>query len=271
MEVRAEVIKLACNQPDKQKVPFRDLWTLGALREAVHRETGYLISTSEIRRILEGCDLKPHRVRIWLKSPDPMFREKVKAVCDVYVNPPAPGDVVLCIDEKPGMQALQHKHRFRPPTIGVAGRCEFEYIRNGTRNLFAAFNPHTGEVFGKVTKRRRADDLMSFMEQVARRHPTGTVTVVWDNLNIHKGQRWVEFNQRHGNRFRFIFTPLHASWCNQVEVWFSILQRRVLKHNSFESVHELAAQVAAFIKHWNDWEAHPFRWKFRGDFISRAA
>jgi DDE superfamily endonuclease len=102
------------------------------------------------------------------------------------------------------------------------------------------------------------------MEALAKRYPTGRVYVVWDNLNIHHGERWKKFNRRHRGRFRFVHTPLHASWVNQVEIWFSILQRRVLKHGSFVSAAELTARVLGFVRHWNRHEAHPFRWTFRG-------
>ena len=91
--------------------------------------------------------------------------------------------------------------------------------------------------------------------------------MVWDNLNIHHGKRWQEFNEAHGNRFHFVYTPLHASWINQVEIWFSILQRRVIRYGDFATREELQARVEGFIKHWNRREAHPFRWKFRGSFV----
>jgi len=93
---------------------------------------------------------------------------------------------------------------------------------------------------------------------------------VWDNLNIHhdgKDQRWTRFNLRHGGRFQFVHTPLHASWVNQVEVWFSILQRRVLRHGSFDSPAMLRDRVLGFVRYWNRYEAHPFRWTFNGKFV----
>ncbi|MBI2392303.1 MAG: IS630 family transposase, partial [Deltaproteobacteria bacterium] len=251
--------------------PIREVWTIGALREALERATGWSLSHTEIRRILAVEEIRPHHIRLWLHSPDPLFRQKVRAICDVYLTRPAPGDTVLCIDEKTGMQALEHKHPFKQPTRCRAGRREFEYIRHGTRTLFAAFNPHTGEVIGECTQQRGADDLLAFMERVAKRHPTGKVTIVWDNLNTHHGSRWDEFNRRHGRRFRFVYTPLHASWVNQVEIWFGILARRVLKHASFKNADQLARTVMAFIDHWNEHEAHPFRWTFRGRFKRRAA
>jgi transposase len=112
---------------------------------------------------------------------------------------------------------------------------------------------------------------MLFMERLAREYPTGPVIIVWDNLNTHVGPQWNEFNRRHGGRFRFLYTPLHASWVNQVEVWFSILSRRVLKYGDFASLGQLETAVRGFIHHWNEEEAHPFRWKFRGEFKPRRA
>jgi transposase len=271
MFVRLELIKLACDRPADCKVPFREIWTIGALRDALKRTTRWTLSRTEIRRILAVEEIRPHHVRLWLHSPDPMFRKKVRAICDVYLTRPAPGDVVLCVDEKTGMQALEHKYPFKQAGRRAAGRREFEYIRHGTRTLFAAFNPHTGEVIGECTERRGADDLLAFMERVAGRHPTGKVTIVWDNLNTHHGARWDEFNRQHGGRFRFVYTPIHASWVNQVEIWFGILSRRILKHASFKNAEQLVRQVMGFVAHWNRHEAHPFRWTFRGDFKRRAA
>ena len=108
------------------------------------------------------------------------------------------------------------------------------------------------------------------MQEVARKNPRRPVYVVWDNLNIHydgKDKRWTEFNARHGNRFHFNYTPKHASWLNQVEIWFSILQRRVLRYGSFKSREQLRDRVLAFIAWWNEEEAHPFRWTWRTDKV----
>lgn len=263
LAIRCEVIKLACDRPEGCRIPFRDLWTLDSLRWCVHRQTGWLLSVTEIRRILRDEQLRPHRVRMWLHSPDPEFRRKVRVVCDLYCEPPK-GATVLCVDEKTGMQALERKYPFRPPSPGRDGRMEFEYVRHGTRALIAAFDTQTGRVFARCGRKRREKDLLRFMEALAKRYPKGRVYIVWDNLNIHHGQRWRKFNRRHRGRFRFVHTPLHASWVNQIEIWFSILQRRVLTHGSFRSAAELTARVFGFVGHWNRCEARPFRWTFRG-------
>lgn len=184
---------------------------------------------------------------------------------ELYVSPPK-GATVLCVDEKTCVQALSRKHPSKPAAPGKAGRLEFEYVRHGTTTLLAAFDVRTGRVFGQCRKQRRAEDLLSFMDEVAKAYPTGDVYIVWDNLNIHGGERWAEFNARHGNRFHFVFTPKHASWVNQIEVWFSILHRRVIKYGTFQNVDVLKLSVLSFIEWWNAEEAHPFRWTFRGRF-----
>jgi len=173
---------------------------------------------------------------------------------------------VLCIDEKTCIQAVTRKHPVVYPQPGSPGRFEFEYQRHGTIALLAAFDVRSGEVFGQCRRRRTGADLNQFMEAIAKRYPEGEVFVVWDNLNIHRGPAWDAFNQRHRRRFNFVFTPKHASWVNQIELWFSILQRRVIRYGQFGSRSALSASIESFIAHWNRHEAHPFRWTFRGRF-----
>jgi transposase len=263
-EQRAEVVRLACERPADNKAKFRDIWTISSLRDGVEAKLGLDISRSEVWRILQLDGVRPHRVAGWLHSSDPEFRPKVKAICDVYVDPPA-GATVLCIDEKTGMQALEHNHPLTRASRRGPGRREFEYTRHGTVTLIGAFDVKTGDVFGRC-ERRTAENLVGFLEMLALKYPTGPVYIIWDNLNVHTGDRWVQFNQRHGGRFHFLHTPKHASWVNQIEVWFSILQRRVIRYGSFRTRDALRRAVRGFIAHWNMVEAHPFRWRFRGDF-----
>jgi transposase len=199
-----------------------------------------------------------------MHSPDPQFREKVTEITELYLNPP-PGEVVLCVDEKTGMQALERRFPDRSPAPGRTRRREFEYKRHGTQSLFCAFDVHSGEVLDQCSDWRTAAQLVGFMEKVAMCYPEGPVHIIWDNLNIHydgADSRWAEFNRRHGHRFHY--TPKHASWVNQVELFFSILQRQCLRHGSFRSVEELRVAVLDFIAFWNKEKAHPFRWTFTG-------
>lgn len=266
--VRYETISLACGKPEEFGVLFRDVWTCESLARCIldrHPELG-TFDTSTAWRYLHAADVRPQHEEMWLHSPDPEFRVKVAAICALYVCRPM-GSVVLCVDEKTGMQALGRPHPVRPAGPHRARRKDSDYIRNGTRALIAAFNPHTGAVFGRIGATRTADDLMAFMEALALEYPTGDVHIVWDNLNTHKdgpAKRWTAFNERHGSRFHFHYTPVHASWVNQVESWFSILQKRILRHGVFNSVEALTERVAGFIDHWNEANCRPFRWKFKG-------
>ena len=260
-EIRCEIIRIACSRPKDNAAPFGELWTLKTLQSACEEQTGAELSTSEIHRILMCNGLKPHRVRSWLHSPDPQFQEKVKAITDLYLELPK-GATLLSFDEKTGMQAREDKHALRPARPGEGVRKEFEYKRHGTVTLLAALDVQTGEVHGECA-RRTGDNLVGFFETLATKYAAGPVFVVLDNLNVHKGERWEEFNARHNGRFHFVYTPLHASWINQIELWFSILQRRVIKHGSFVTQAELTRTVLEFIAYWNRVEAHPFRWRFR--------
>ncbi len=265
---RCELVQLACARPEgcKSPAPFRDLWTYRSLAESLAQRTGQVISTSEVGRILRFEDLRPHRVRQWLKSEDPDFRAKADRVCQLYLAPPA-GAVVVCVDEKP-LQVLERKHPTRVDPRDASVRFEYEYVRHGTQALLAAFDVRSGRVLGRVVPHRSADALVVFMEELARHYPRQPIYVIWDNLNIHydgADERWSRFNRRHGRRFHFVYTPKHASWMNQVEIWFSILQRRILKHGDFPTPAAQARRVRGFIDHWNQHERHPFRWTWRTD------
>ena len=234
-QARCEVVKMACDRPEK--VPFRDVWTHEALRDAVEEKTGCGMSLSEIGRTLNAEQLRPHRMRVWLHSPAPDFQRKVERICGLYLSAPA-GATVLCVDEKTSIQAPEHKHNTGRPQPGRAGRPEFEYIRHGTTNLSAAFNVANSQVFGRCSDQRKATDLMAFMEELAQEHPTGDVYIEWDNLNTHHDgldKRWTQFDARHGNRFRFVYTFIHASWVNQVEVLFGIVERRTFRGKRWQT------------------------------------
>lgn len=264
LTTRLHLIKLACARPEGNKAPFREVWTQQSLADALFADTGEKLSRTEVRRILKYEGLRPHRVRQWLHSPDPQFEEKTKRICELYLNPPEDA-AVLCIDEKP-MQVLSRQY---PTHVGALGtvRHEYEYKRHGTRTLLASFDISDGFVFGRAFPDRTAQTLVGFMHEVAYCYPDQEVFVVWDNLNIHfdgPDNRWAQFNAEHGGRFHFVYTPLHASWLNQVEIWFSIIERRVLRHGSFSTPKQLEDAVHGFIRYWNQYEGHPFRWTFRG-------
>lgn len=254
---RLELIAVAC-EPQR-----RTIEELAAC--AIQRGIVDSIGWSSYQRILSQIDLRPHLQQGWVHSPDPQFREKVTAITALYLHPPA-GSVVLSVDEKTGMQALERRFPDRPPAPGRRRRREFEYKRHGTQSLLCAFEVHTGKAVAECGATRTADDLVRFMERVAAAYPDVIVHVIWDNLNIHfdgADGRWTKFNERHGHRFVFHYTPKHASWVNQVECFFSIVERRCLRNASFSSTTELRDAVLGSIARWNE-TAHPFRWTFLG-------
>ena len=264
---RHQVVATACLAPRLFGVE-RHTWTHDSLRTAVVA-TGLVrqISSSEVGRILEGADLKPHRVRGWCHSTDPDYQQKMRSIVRLYVQRPR-GEPVVCVDEKTGMQALSRCRELQLAQPGRAGRQEFEYRRNGTRCLFACFNVGTGKVVGRCTHSRTREDFFSFMNLVARTYRQRKVHVILDNLNTHKdtgaGAFLTQWNRRHGNRFVFHYTPTHGSWLNQVELWFAIVSRRLLRHGNFASGDDLVAAVYGFIEGWNRTQAHPFRWTYQG-------
>ena len=191
----------------------------------------------------------------------------MRAIVDLYINPP-PGEPVLSIDEKTGMQALSRARELQLAGPGRTARFDFEYKRNGTRCLFACFNVGTGKVLARCTTHRKRPDFFAFMDLVAMAYRQRRVHVVLDNLNTHRDTRQgtfvTDWNRRHGSRFVFHYTPTHGSWLNQVELWFGIVSRRILRYGNFPSPDELVAAIEAFIAEWNERDAHPFRWTYDG-------
>lgn len=270
---RHQVIATACSAPKDFGIRRSVLWDHATLAEAVV-SAGLVrsISSRTVCRILDDAEIKPHRVKMWCHSDDPAYQEKMQAIVNLYINLPK-GEPVLSIDEKTGMQALSRRRPMQLPRSGYDARFDFEYRRNGTRCLFGCFNVGTGKVHGQCTTQRKRTDFLSFMDRVASIYRQRRVHVVLDNLNTHRntnqGAYMTQWNKRHGNRFVFHYTPTHGSWLNQIELWFGILSRRILRYGNFHSPDELVAAVTAFIEAWNETEAHPFRWTYDGHPLVR--
>jgi|ERR1700722_12714025 len=193
----------------------------------------------------------------WCESNDPEFITKAADIVGLYMMPPD-NAVVLSVDEKPSIQALERAQGYLklPDGRAMIGQSH-DYKRNGTTTLFAALNVGTGEVTGQHRKRRRRVEFLDFMNRMVAQHEGKEVHVVLDNLSTHKPKRdmWLK---RHPN-VHFHYTPTHSSWLNQVEIWFSILAGKSLKGASFGSVKELVAHIDSFIASYND-DAQPFIW-----------
>ncbi len=263
---RHQVVAAACQSPRSFGLA-RNVWTRHALAEAVVA-TGQVraISPSTVAEILDEAEVRPHRVKSWCHSNDPDFQKKMRAIVRLYVNRPR-GEPVLSVDEKTGIQALSRLRALKPAAPGRAARHEFEYRRHGTRCLFACFNIGTGKVLGQCTVQRRREDFLGFLDRVASVYRQRRVHLILDNLNTHhdtsRGAFITEWNRKHGRRFVFHYTPTHGSWLNQVELWFGIVSRRVLRYGDFHGPDELVSTLMAFIEEWNA-QAHPFRWTYEG-------
>ena len=193
----------------------------------------------------------------WCESTDPGFVPKAAAIVGLYMSPPD-NAVVLSVDEKPSIQALERAQGYLklPNGRAVTGQSH-DYKRNGTTTLFAALNVGTGEVSGRHYKRRRRLEFLDFMNRIVKQYQGKEIHVALDNLSTHKPERdmWLA---RHPD-VHFHYTPTHASWLNQIEIWFSILAGKSLKGGSFRSVPELIAHIEAFIASYNE-DARPFVW-----------
>jgi transposase len=236
-------------------------WTMEALAQAMN-DHGVPISASQCWRICDALDLKPWQVESWMTSHDPDFWEKAGDVCGLYLNPPQ-NAVVWSVDEKSGMQAKSRVNPTLPPVPGIATRQEFEYRRHGTAVLFAGLNVHEGDLAAWVTDSTRSENFVDFLADLVAQTPHGLdLHCIVDNLATHSTELVERFLTAHPH-VHLHFTPTHASWLNQVELFFSILERRLLRHGEFNSVDHLAERVIAFIKDYNK-RAAPFRWTYDG-------
>jgi transposase len=216
------------------------------------------VSDQHIWRFLRAQRIDLAGRRSWCLSNDPEFAAKAADIVGLYLDPPE-NAIVLAVDEKPAIQALERAQGYLklPNGRSLHGQAH-EYQRRGTTTLFAALEIATGQIKAKPTRRRRRLEFLDFMNEVVGDHPDRAIHVILDNLKTHKPKRdlWLA---RHKN-VHFHFTPTHTSWLNQVEIWFSILARSTLEGASFTSVHQLRQAIDAFIARYNQ-HAAPFRWR----------
>jgi transposase len=257
------VVKLACERPD---VLGRSLsqWDSTALaRQLVHDGVVETISPQTVQRILAHHKLKPWRHHLWLSPQvprDATFAAQVQDIVTLYTRPLGVWEMVLCVDEKTSLQPRTRKAPTLAAQPGRPVRVEHEYVRKGALNLFAGFDTRTGTVYATTAPRKRQGEFITFLEQLDQEiAPTvTTIHIVLDNLRMHKGKQVQAWLTKHP-RFVFHFPPVHCSWMNQVEQWFSILQRKRLQIADFADKQHLAERLLAFVAEWNE-HAHPFEW-----------
>jgi transposase len=250
-KLRAKIAAVACRPPQGHP-----RWTVRGL--AAHLG----VPKSLVHEVLQREHLQPHRVRYYMHSPDPRFEEKLEDIVGLYLNPPE-NAVVLCVDEKAGIQALDRTQPLLPLRPGHVTRLSVEYKRNGVVSLFAALQVHKGMVHGMVADHHTHVEFLGFLKQLNRAYQGRALHLVVDNLSTHTHANVVAWLAKHPN-IHLHFTPTHASWLNQVELWLSILTRRYLKHGVFPSKKHLVTTIMQAIVESNV-NPRPFAWTYTGD------
>ena len=242
----AEVINTALQSPP----PNASHWSVRALA----RHTG--ISKSTVHRWFRLFNLQPHRQRHFKIANDPFFVDKVQDIVGLYLRSPDHA-VVLCVDEKTQIQALERTQPMLPLGLGYVEGVTHDYIRHGTTTLFAALDVATGKVLAECKRRHRHQEFLSFLQQIDRNVPNHLdIHLIIDNYCTHKHALVKECLARRP-RFHLHFTPTYAAWINQVEGWFGIITRKAIRRGSFPNVEELTRKINAFVENYNA-QASPF-------------
>jgi len=252
-EKKVEVIQKACSKPEGGYTN----WS----QQRIADEVG--MSRSHVNRILMEADLKPHKTEYWCgKSKDPEFEEKMTNIVGLYMNPPE-NAIVICVDEKTQIQALDRTQPELPLRPGNPKRQTATYKRNGTVSLIAALAVHSGEITAKTMKSNNAENFLSFLKKLDRKYTNKKLHIIADNLSVHKHKDVKEWLRRK-RKVTLHFTPTYSSWLNQVEIWFNILTKDVVKGGIWTSSDQLVDQLMEYIKTYNDTRAKPFQWTYTG-------
>jgi transposase len=253
---KAMVIQKACEKPTGGYTN----WS----QKRIAKQVG--ISQSKVHQILKQADLKPHKIEYWCgKSPDPEFESKMINIVGLYLNPPE-NAIVLCVDEKTQIQALDRTQPVLPLKQKAPKRLTATYKRNGTVALIAALAVHSGEITAKTMKSNNAENFLGFLKRLDRTYRNKTLHIIVDNLAVHKNQKvkdWLSTKRK----IKIHFTPSYASWLNQVEIWFNILSKDVLKGGVWKSVKQLSSQMIEYINTYNQTRAKPFAWTYTGNVL----
>src|SRR5271165_4534230 len=253
-DVRLEIVAAATSLPPEGTSAWTHALIAGQL-------AGTGISVSQAGRILADLELAPHRVRGWLnRRDDGQFWAQAAAVCDAYLRPP-PDTMVICIDEKTGIQAKYRKYPGRPPAPGRLARREFEYVRNGTVSIIAALHVATGQVIAEPVARNDSAAFTGFLHHLDQCiDPRLNIRIVMDNGSSHTSRATRAWIAAHP-RITVTYTPKHASWLDMAELWFSALTRGLLRRGEFTSRDDLAAKITDFAIRCNR-TAHPYTWTY---------
>jgi transposase len=255
-EIKNKIYHLVCNEKPKGETH----WSCRALAKRVG------ISHTTVNQILQEYGLQPHKSITRNYSNDPDFEAKLTDVVGLYLKPPK-NAIVLCVDEKSQIQALERTQPILPLIQNVPERQSFGYMRHGTTTLFAALDALTGNIIGECNERHRAEDFIRFLKKIDKTcDKTKVLHIVIDNLSTHKTKAVHEYLATRLKRFVLHFIPTHSSWLNLVERWFAEITNKAIRRGSFESVTELTQAIREFIKSWNK-SKRSFTWTKKPDEI----
>lgn len=256
---RLRVVETACTK----KPPGETHWSVRSLAKA----TG--VGRDTVHHILRTNKLKPHRVGTFSQSPDPDFVAKVIDVVGLYLDPPE-NAVVLCVDEKTQVQALDRTQPMLPMRPGQIERHTHDYKRNGTVQLYAALEVHAGQVVPRIEKRHRSREFIAFMNQLLRTYPKGEVHIILDNVITHRSKEVRAWHSKpNRQRVVFHFIPTYSSWLNLIEVLFNLVQAKVLRRGTFPSKQVLVQKLLEYIDQFNK-EGKAFQWTKPAEAIFRS-
>src|ERR1700687_5085504 len=225
------------------------------------------LSPATVHRIWQKYGLQPHRVESFKFSRDPEFDGKLADIVGLYLDPPERA-LVLCVDEKSQIQALNRTQPALPMWPGLPVRMTHDYVRHGTTSLFAALEVASGKVHGRCYRRHRHAEFIVFLESLAKRYPKLELHLICDNYGTHKHPAVKQWLAAHP-RFHLHFTPTSASWLNLVERWFGLITAQAIRRGSFDSVARLEQAITRFLANWNE-NAKPFRWTKSAHQIKRS-
>jgi transposase len=301
-EQLTQVASLARESPSESSLPISQWTSTEMVNELIRREVFEQVSAASIRRWLDRMDLKPHRHKYWLFSPDrstPDYDQRVRLICEVYAEAIEAyqrfGIHTICVDEQTGIQALERIALDRACAPGFWRRLEYEYKRHGTLCLFGNFHVATGKLVAPMIRETRTEvDFVDNLKGIVGEDPKARFRIVLDNLNTHcsetcvryvaeecridgdtlgeKGRSGIlkdqdsrrEFLSNPLHRIHFYFTPKHSSWLNQIEIWFGVVRSKVTRYGSFCSIGNLRNKLTEFIRYYNDVLSHPYQWTYRG-------